>query len=334
MNRGPIFLAGPDRSGTTLIFALLASHPNISMVRRTNMFRYFYRRYGDLGRPENFEQCLSEMSRFNRMKHLKPDVERIRHEFWEGKPGYGRLFALFHQHNAERAGKPRWGDKSLHSEHFAAEIFTEFPDAKIIHMTRDPRDRYASVSKRHGKSTPRLGPVTGRWLSSMWTVQRNQDRYPGRYMVVRFEDLAAHPEETIRKVCAFIGEEFSPAMLTMEGATVHRDGGGNSSFGQLEPGAISTKPIGRFRQVLSGAEIAFIQLFGGSIMKSCGYRTEPVRLSPLEWMRFLALVLPFHLARMCGWLMIDTIQMRRARVPRRRLRNEDPVSLEDSQVHA
>ena len=51
----PIFLAGPDRSGTSLIYALLASHPNISMVRRTNMWRYFYNRYGDLHNPQNFE---------------------------------------------------------------------------------------------------------------------------------------------------------------------------------------------------------------------------------------------------------------------------------------
>ena len=34
--RGPVFIAGADRSGTTLLFALLASHPNISMSRRTN----------------------------------------------------------------------------------------------------------------------------------------------------------------------------------------------------------------------------------------------------------------------------------------------------------
>ena len=48
---GPVFIAGADRSGTTLLFALLASHPNISMVRRTNMWRYFHQRYGDLGDP-------------------------------------------------------------------------------------------------------------------------------------------------------------------------------------------------------------------------------------------------------------------------------------------
>jgi hypothetical protein len=334
MNSGPIFLAGPDRSGTTLIFALLASHPNISMVRRTNMFRYFYRRYGDLSQAENLDQCLSDMSRFNRMRHLSPDRARIRREFLEGKPDYGRLFALFHQHHAERAGKRRWGDKSLHSEHFASEIFTEFPDARIIHMTRDPRDRYASVSKRHGKSTSRLGPVTARWLNSMWAARRNQARFPDRYMVVRFEDLAGRPEESMRQICAFIGEEYSPALLGMEGATVHRDSGGNSSFGQLEPGAISTKPIGRFREVLSAADIAYIQMFAGTVMESYGYPRESVKMSLKEWARFFALIVPVHLVRMYGWLLVNAIQMRRTRVPQRRLLDKDSASLEDSQAHA
>ena len=76
----PLFIAGPDRSGTSLLFALLASHPNISMVRRTNMWRYFHERYGELNQTDNFERCLSDMTRYSRMKHLNPDAERIRRE--------------------------------------------------------------------------------------------------------------------------------------------------------------------------------------------------------------------------------------------------------------
>src|SRR5512146_2136046 len=108
MSDRPIFIAGPDRSGTTLLFALLASHPNISMVRRTNMWRYFHRRYGDLQDPENLERRLAHMLRYNRIQtFLKPDEQRIRQEFAEGKRSYGHLFALFHQQHAESLGKRR-----------------------------------------------------------------------------------------------------------------------------------------------------------------------------------------------------------------------------------
>lgn len=320
MNDEPIFIAGPDRSGTTLIFALLASHPRISMVRRTNMWRYFHRQYGDLSQPDNFERCLDHMVRYNRMRHLQPDPERIRREFWQGKPTYGRLFTLIHQHNAERVGKPRWGDKSLHTEHYVDRVIGEFPNARIIHMTRDPRDRYASVRKRHGNDIPRLGATTGRWLYSMKVAKRNLDQFPENYMILQFEELASNPEGTLRQVCAFIHEEFTPAMLTMEGVSNYRDRGGNSSFGRIEPGIISTRPIGRYRTVLSSFEIAFIQIFSGRYMEAMGYQLEPFQLSSNERVLFYTQVLPINVVRMAGWITLNAIDIKRGvRVPEFRL---------------
>ena len=50
---GPIFIGGLERSGTSLLYALLASHPNIAMTRRTNLWPFFYQQYGNLANPEN-----------------------------------------------------------------------------------------------------------------------------------------------------------------------------------------------------------------------------------------------------------------------------------------
>jgi hypothetical protein len=313
-------VVGPDRSGTSLMFALLASHPNLSMVRRSNMWRYFHGRYGDLSQPDNFERCLTTMLRYNRLRHLQPDPERIRREFWQGEPTYGRLFALFHQHHAERRGKPRWGDKSLHTEHYADRVFAEYPNARIIHVARDPRDRYASVRKRYGQTLSRVGAATGRWLLSMRRAMRNQQRYPDRYLIVRYEALTQQPEATLRQVCAFLDEEYTPVMLTMAGAPEHRDSGQNSSFGQIEPGVITTRPIGRFRTVLSSSDIAFIQLWAGREMEALGYPREPVRFSPGERLAFYLVDLPFNLTRMWGWLTLSAIRMiKGVPIPSRRL---------------
>jgi hypothetical protein len=311
----PILVTGPDRSGTSLMFALLASHPNISMVRRTNMWRYFYDRYGDLRQSDNFEHCLTSMLSYKRMRHLKPDGDRIRREFWQGEPTYGRLFALFHEHNAERAGKPRWGDKSLHTEHHADQVFETYPDAKMIHMIRDPRDRYASMVNRYERHEGRVAGATGRWLSSTRVAKRNERRYPENYMTVRYETLASRPEETLHDICAFINEEYSPVMLSMDGAPELRNHGGNSSYGQFEPGVISTRSIGRFREVLSDSEIAFIQIFAGRYMDQYGYQSEPVRRSVEEQLAFYLMDLPVNLARMIGWLALSANRNRREPVP-------------------
>lgn len=334
MTGTPIFIAGPDRSGTTLLFALLASHPNISMVRRTNMWRYFHNRYGDLRQVENFDRCFSEMLRYNRIQtFLKPDAKRIRREFWLEEPTYGRLFSLFHQQHAESLGKTRWGDKSLHTEHYVERVFAEFPDAKILHITRDPRDRYASVRKRHGRDVPRLGGANGRWLFSMNKALENRKRYPDRYKIIRFEDLASDPEGTMKNVCAFIGEEYSPEMLTMNGAADHANSGGNSSFGKIEPGKISQKPIGRYREVLSNIEIAYIQMFTGKFMRQLGYERDSVKLSAVEMLKFYGQVLPSSLMRMAGWMFLNTLKIKRGEpIPRSRLLPEKTMEVESQYV--
>jgi hypothetical protein len=334
MTGTPIFIAGPDRSGTTLLFALLASHPNISMVRRTNMWRYFHNRYGDLRQVENFDRCFSDMLRYNRIQtFLKPDAKRIRREFWLEEPTYGRLFSLFHQQHAESLGKTRWGDKSLHTEHYVERVFAEFPDAKILHITRDPRDRYASVRKRHGRDVPRLGGANGRWLFSMNKALENRKRYPDRYKIIRFEDLASDPEGTMKNVCAFIGEEYSPEMLTMNGAADHANSGGNSSFGKIEPGKISQKPIGRYREVLSNIEIAYIQMFTGKFMRQLGYERDSVKLSAVEMLKFYGQVLPSSLMRMAGWMFLNTLKIKRGEpIPRSRLLPEKTMEAESQYV--
>jgi hypothetical protein len=316
----PVFVAGPDRSGTTLMFALLASHPDLSMVRRTNMWRYFHRRYGSLDVPANLDRCLDEMVRYRRMRHLHPDTDRIRAEFRAGPPTYGRLFALFHAHNAERAAKPRWGDKSLHTEHFADEVFAEFPDARIVHMVRDPRDRYASVRRRNGQELSRVGAATGRWLLSTRAAARNTERHPDRYLIVRYEDLVRAPEATMHRVCAFVDLPYAPQMLTMNELPDLRDSGGNSSFNDMEPGAISARAIGRFRSAVPAADVAYIELLAGRLMDRMGYQRDEIRLGPVGRARFVGWQLPVNGLRMLGWMTkVQLYEHRGARVPAFRL---------------
>lgn len=321
----PIIVTGPDRSGTTLMFALLASHPRISMSRRTNMWRWFFGRFGDLAQPENLQQCLEVMLRYHRLAQLEPDPDRIVREFLAGEPSYGRLFGLFHEHHAEKLGKPRWGDKSLHTEHFAGQILQDFPRAKIIHMMRDPRDRQASVSRRYATRRKGIGAITGRWILSTRRGERNLQLRPDNYMIVRYEDLARFPGETLVDVCDFIDEDYDPAMLAMHGAPQHGDEG-NSSFERIEPGVISTGSIGRWRSVLSPREIASIQAMTRGRMRANGYRLESMSMSLADRVRFGFGQLPYDTARMVGWLVTHGRRERRGGdIPAQRLQ-PDPVS--------
>jgi hypothetical protein len=255
---GPILIGGLERTGTSLIFALLASHPRIAMTRRTNWWTYFDGRFGDLGQEDALRRILGEMRQYRRHRKLEPDFERLEAEFRAGERSYCRLFDLLESQHAERVGRPRWGDKSLHTERYADRVYECFPEARIIHMLRDPRDRYASAVKRWKSKRGGVGSATAAWLASVELGRRNVERYPGRYRFLQYEHLVHDPEGELRAICEFIGEPYDPAMLGMAGASDFRDAGGNSSFGRFSVGEISPKSIGRFRQVLSRGVIALV----------------------------------------------------------------------------
>lgn len=316
----PIFVAGLDRSGTSLMYAFLSSHPKISMVRRTNMFRYFYERYGNLNDPDNFERCLDTMIHYKRIIKLNPDPDRIRIDYQKGEKTYGNLFALFHEHNAERSGKQRWGDKSLYIERFITNIIKEYPDAKLIHMMRDPRDRYASVNKRYQSDRGRVGASTGKWWYSALLATRNVEKYPDNYTIVTYEALVKEPEATLSKICEFIGEQYSPRMLTMRGAPLLHDMGGNSSFDRFEPGEISTKSVGRYRSALTSSEILFIQIYAARYLQEFGYSLEKINLSSQDQIKFNLIERPINIVRMIGWLSREAIRDRIGRkLPEKRM---------------
>jgi hypothetical protein len=298
---GPIYVAGQERSGTSLMYALLASHPNVAMVRRTNLWMYFYGRFGDLADPGNLERCITTMLRYKRIVVLGIDGDRLRRDFLAGPPTYGRLFGLVGQQIADRLDKPRWGDKSLHTERYADPIFEAFPDARILHMVRDPRDRYASVLARWKVRRGDVGAGTGAWLASVRLAERNSRRYPDRYRIVRYESLVQRPAATLREICSFVGEPYHEDMLAMTGAAGFREQGGNSSYGSHAVGVISARSLGRFREVLTPRQIAFIELAAAQPMRRLGYELDGVRMDAGDRLRFSLHDGPLNTGALVAW---------------------------------
>lgn len=287
----------------------LASHPNIAIPAvGSNMWTYFYDQYGDLGEGDNFERCLEALLHYKHVRFLQPDPERIRREFWQGPPSYARLFALFLIHYAERQGKPRWGAQTGLIERYADQLFAAYPDLKIIHMVRDPRDRYEASLARWPNGKGRAGGASARWLYSINLAERHMQRYPGQYKIVRFETLVTDTEETLKEVCAFLGESYVPEMLAMEGAPKHRDE--LLEGAALEPGQspLSPKYIGLYRQNVPRREIAFMQRQLGHKMRAYGYSPQPIAFSAAERLSFALVDWPSQWARMVAWRTVEAIQ--------------------------
>jgi hypothetical protein len=292
---GPIFLAGVDRSGIGLLGELLEAHPDVAISRRTNFWSYYYGRFGSLERPQNLERCVTEMLRYTRIQALHPDRDQLLDSVRRTEPTYARLFAALQEHHLRRVGKSRWGDKSLDSEQYADIILDAYPDAVMVHVIRDPRDRYASQATHRRAARGGLGSGVALWLWSLRQARRNEARHPARYAVVRYEDLVTRPHEVLHQVCSFVGVVFTPEMLEVAADDV----GGTP--GARVPRELTTASIGRHRRDLTPREIAFIHLVARHRMAEVGYPADRVGLSWRDRLVFWLIDAPRNLLWMGLW---------------------------------
>jgi hypothetical protein len=302
MPTGPIYIVGLDRSGKTTMRAFVASHSRIAIPAvGSNMWTFFYGRFGRLDRPDNFDACLDAMYRYKHVRFMEPDLERIRRDFYRGPTTYARLFALFLMQFAEREGKPRWGAQSGLTEQYADELFAGYEGLKIIHMVRDPRDRYEASLAKWPNGRGRAGGATARWRFSIRLAERNLERFRGDYLIVRFEDLIVATNETVRGVCSFLGEEYESQMMAMGEADQLRRSLQRSGIPEEPHGLLSSEFVGRYRDRVSEPELRFIQLHARRLMLRHGYTPEQINRSMGTSLRFSVMEWPKQMAWMLAW---------------------------------
>jgi hypothetical protein len=305
----PIFIGGLDRCGKTTLRAFLVSLPNICIPAvGSNMWTYFYGQFGDLSKNENFERCLKAMLHYKHVRFLKPDADQIRREFKLGEQTYGRLFGIFLEQFARREGKTRWGEQTGLIERYADIVFKAYPQGRMIHMIRDPRDRYAASLKLWPKGKGRAGGATARWLYTSALAKRNLKKYPGQYKVVRFEDLVRDPESTLQDICSFIGEEYTPNMLTMFGAPEHRAKLLREMETETHAAPLSQNHIGQYRADLPKTELTFMQSISKASLREFGYELEPIRFSAIAALAHIFWHWPSNFIRFATWLGIEFFQ--------------------------
>jgi len=303
MSESPIFIGGLDRTGKTSLRLMLSSHPNIAITRRTYLWTKFYNRYGDLSNPDNFERCLADILALRSMQVIDPNPDQIRIEFTSVAPSYGNLFAIIYRQYAVRQGKHRWGDQLALIEHYTKEIFSAYPAAKIIHMVRDPRQRYVESMDTYSKIKGRLGWDIARWQHSAELAVNNREKYPQSYKVVNYETLINDREHTLKKICDFIGEEYFPSMLSMDGAMSFSD----VDDGERQEGSKNEKEQEKSRS-LSHREVAFVQSYVRQSMQDFGYPLEPLDFSFGERLAFSVLDYPLNSLGAVAWRVLASDQ--------------------------
>ena len=284
MTEEPIFILGCPRSGTTLLRVMLNAHPRIAVPPETRFLipAYVHRaRFGDL-RREAARRRLAEFvvdrpaSRFGR---LGVPAEQARAAVMAAEPTLGAaLGAVFAQY-AGRFGKARWGDKRPFYYSFIDELDALFPTAQFVHVVRDGRACVTSLKRPPFDYGTARAATT--WLNAMASCRASAGRLgPERYAEVRYEDLVADPQTSLRALCAFLGEDFAPAMCTPEDVVDDVVPAGFEQHRQIKAG-VNTASVERWRSELPPAEIALLESVGGAWLAASGYALTRAGRAPV-----------------------------------------------------
>jgi hypothetical protein len=186
----PIFVVGCQRSGTTMLRLMLDSHRRISCGPETRFL-------ADLERVVD-----TDWPRLSQYGYTQEEwLERIREFFGSIQADY-----------AHGRGKERWADKTPRYALNIPFLLRVFPDAQIVHVIRDGRDVVVSHRKRFGYWSSVKSTL--KWPRYIKTARGvGATLRPDQYHEVRYEDLAGRPEETMRDLLDFLGEEWDPQVL-------------------------------------------------------------------------------------------------------------------------
>jgi len=263
----PVVIGGCARSGTTLMRVMIDTHPNIYCGPETGLL---------------YLRTLTQRKIRKLSRKLEVPEETLR-AMMRDTPSYFSFVETLFDHLRERAGKPRWGDKSPQNVLHLDRILRHFPEARFIHMIRDGRDTACSL-----RTFPRYRMVDGkrmeldtdnpldqcikRWVHDVEAGMRY--RGDPRYIEVKYEDLIESDEEILMRVFEFLDEPWDERVTKYyQIDSPSRD---EDKMPQ-NPGA--TKPIyrtahGRWRNEFTEEDKRVFKALAGDLLVKLGYEED------------------------------------------------------------
>jgi Sulfotransferase family len=274
----PIFVVGCPRSGTTLLQLMLHAHPRIAIPPETRFLMAAYDArcdFGDLADEANrlaLAHWIVDRKK-TRFGDLGLDGPQVIEQIVAGPPTLGSALGIVLRAYAARFGKPRWGDKRPGYFQRVPALMRLFPDAQVVQLVRDGRDCVASLKEMDWYKQDSYHALST-WVESIELGERAERSLgPDTYHRMYYEKLIENPAAELRALCAFLGEEFDPAMCA-PGQVASVAVPDRKVWHLRTHDEVTTKRAGTWRTRLSPAEIALCESVAGGHLREHGYEVD------------------------------------------------------------
>ena len=263
MGNFPFFIVGCARSGTTILRTMLNQHSQVAIpleslfiidylradpdtpgttFQRLILKEYELREWGIPFTPEDFEGCVTAKDYINRA----------------------------HEHYARHFGKSIWGQKTPRFVRYGHLLKHHYPEAKFIHVIRDPRAVVSSLIRSNVHHSNSYF-ASRRWLRDVHAGLALQKNYPGDVLNIQYEALINTPEEALRQISDFLDIGFEPALLAYHKKGTAEYGEYYAQIHARLNEAPDPSRIEAWRTHLIPRQIALTESICGAAMHSLGY---------------------------------------------------------------
>lgn len=240
-----LFLVGCYNSGTTLLAELLSQHPQISALPTEGHFitDQFIKDY-DIGLPRMWVER-EDLFRLTEAD-TGPDVIRIKKE-WGMRLDLRKPVLL--EKSPPNTAKVRWLQAHFENAHFVAIVRNGYAVAEGITRKADPK---------HLVNSWPVEMSAWQWKRSNEILQHDAQHLK-HLLWVKYEDLAADTESTLKKITDFVGINAFASFAADKSWSIHER--------EEQVRDMNQESIAR----LSRTEIARINQVAGDMIESFGY---------------------------------------------------------------
>ncbi len=284
----PIFIAGANRSGTTLLRLILNAHSRVVIPDELEWFSriYHYCRSHRLHFPKPDSSAL-KAAIHDYLDHgpesLKPLLgNRMALESVTRSGSVSEAFASIMGAFASIAGKPGWGEKTPSNLFFLPEIRSGFPEARLIHIVRDPRAIVDSMNRAPffvADASINAWNLRHQWDILESAIARHFDREAVHFL--KYEDLVREPERTVRGITQFLDLPFEPDMLDFyREPSPFMNPEPTATYNRLSTQSISAENASKWQTSMPAIDQSRVARICAPFLKRYGYPESPRADSP------------------------------------------------------